>query len=187
MPKLGQTGATILGVVALVWTGLSQPLWKVVKIPGKAGISGIINHLKSETERKEFVLPADSPLARKAEALSLTTASPRNRQSFASPWRMIGSRRSSACSSSRENARFQCLAANVWRRDAAHRTAPGPLSLRRRWPWDRRSRHPSRFCPAPAVNGCSFNALRKNLFAASRSRLAVSRKSTGTPCLSIAR
>src|SRR4051812_37756404 len=38
-----------------------------------------------------------------------------------------------------------------------------------------------------ASKGCSFSILRKKRLAASRSRVAVRRKSTGTPCLSMAR
>jgi hypothetical protein len=49
--------------------GSSQTLGEVTKIPGSGRFSRIVNHFESEAEREQFVLAANGPFSRKAEAL----------------------------------------------------------------------------------------------------------------------
>ncbi len=49
--------------------GPSQTLGEVTKILGSGRFSRIVNHFESEAEREQFVLAANGPFSRKAEAL----------------------------------------------------------------------------------------------------------------------
>ena len=152
------------------------------------GFQALLTSRKSEAECKQSVLLADGPHTGEPETLAPA-------KSMASKPSMVrravanepGSRRSGACSSSPGSRalldKFLQVLGDVVDRGARQETVV-PRSYNRGRIERRRRPSPIR---SGDSSGSSCKALRRKRLAASRSRLAVSRKSTGVPCLSMAR